>query len=202
MIKVKLSKHLRIKNPADLFYLPVFVHVNNFHEVAAKEFNESFQRAHDLNQPIIPVMIDSYGGHVYSLLSMIDTVKNSSIKVATIVSGKAMSCGAALFSCGAAGHRFAGPNSTIMIHPVSSGSCGKVKDLKADIHEVERVNALIMKIMARNIDQPEDFFIEKMNSKQQTDWFMTAEEAKEIKLATHVKIPSFNIKCCVTMKLE
>ena len=60
---------------------------------------------------------------------MISSIKTSKIPVATIVQGKAMSCGAILFSFGEEGRRFMDPNATLMIHDVSSGQLGKVEEV-------------------------------------------------------------------------
>ena len=59
-------------------------------------------------------------GEVYSLMAMISVIKHAEIPVATIVEGKAMSCGAILFSFGEEGKRFMCPHATLMIHDVSS----------------------------------------------------------------------------------
>ena len=79
---------------------PVIIRVNKFDEDAAKKFDQEMAQAHNTGQKVIPVVIDSYGGQVYSLMSMIGSIKNSELPIATIVEGKAMSCGAILFSFG------------------------------------------------------------------------------------------------------
>ena len=99
-------------------------------------------------QMVLPVVIDSYGGQVYSLMSMISDIQHSRIPVATIVQGKAMSCGAILFSFGTEGRRYMDPDATVMIHDVSSMGWGKVEEIKADAKEVERLNQKVYKMMA------------------------------------------------------
>ena len=79
---------------------PVIVRVNKFDEESAKDFALDLAQAHNTGQNVIPVVIDSYGGQVYSLMSMISAIKNAELPVATIVEGKAMSCGAILSSFG------------------------------------------------------------------------------------------------------
>ena len=79
---------------------PVIVRVNKFDEDSAKKFSLELAQAHNTGQKVIPVVIDSYGGQVYSLMSMISAIKHSELPIATIVEGKAMSCGAVLLSCG------------------------------------------------------------------------------------------------------
>ena len=76
---------------------PMMIRVNKFDEEAAKKFAMEMGQAHNTGQKIIPVIIDSYGGQVYSLMSMISAIKHAELPVATIVEGKAMSCGAVLF---------------------------------------------------------------------------------------------------------
>ena len=53
---------------------PVIVTVNTFDEKSAKEFQQQVAQAHNTGQRIIPVIIDSYGGQVYSLMSMISAI--------------------------------------------------------------------------------------------------------------------------------
>ena len=46
---------------------PVIITVNKFDEKSAKEFQQQLSLAHTTGQKIIPVVIDSHGGQVYSL---------------------------------------------------------------------------------------------------------------------------------------
>jgi membrane-bound ClpP family serine protease len=64
---------------------PVIIRVNKFDEDSAKKFAQEMAQAHNTGQKIIPVIIDSYGGQVYSLMSMISAIKHAEIPVATIV---------------------------------------------------------------------------------------------------------------------
>jgi len=98
-----------LKEPALKDDLPTIIRVRKFDETAAKEFTILMMKAQNTGQPYIPVIIDSYGGQVYSLMSMISDIKHSKVPVATIAQGKAMSCGAILFSFGAEGHRYMDP---------------------------------------------------------------------------------------------
>jgi len=119
---------------------PVIIRVNKFDEESANKFVSEMATAHNTGQKVIPIIIDSYGGQVYSLMTMIAAIKDAELPVATIVEGKAMSCGAILFSFGQEGLRFMDPNATLMIHDVSSGDWGKIEELKASVGEAERLN--------------------------------------------------------------
>ncbi len=181
---------------------PVIVRVNKFNEDSASKFASEVAAAHNTGQDVIPVVIDSYGGEVYSLMSMISAIKNSNLPVATIVEGKAMSCGAVLFSYGEEGRRFMDPNATIMIHDVSSMDFGKVEELKAGAKEADRLNSIIYKMMATNCGHEDSYFMEIVDKKKHADWFLDAKEAKKHNLANHLRVPTIHIDISVKMKLK
>ena len=181
---------------------PVIVRVNKFDEDAAKKFAQQIAQAHNTGQDFIPVVIDSYGGQVYSLMSMIGAIKNAELPVATIVEGKAMSCGAVLLTFGEEGLRFADPNATVMIHDVSSGMYGKIEELKADVKEAERLDEKIYTMMARNCGKKDDYFKKKVFNKKHADWFMDAVEAKKHGIVNHLRLPTLNINVDVNIEIE
>jgi ATP-dependent Clp protease, protease subunit len=181
---------------------PVIVTVNEFNEKAAKEFRSSVALAHNTGQKIIPVVIDSYGGEVYSLMSMISTIKAAELPVATIIEGKAMSCGAILFSFGEEGRRFMDPHATLMIHDVSSHNWGKTEEVKASAEETERLNQIVYKMMAQNCGKKDDYFLKLVHKRGHADWFLDAEECKKHGLANQLRVPKFKISVDVEIDFE
>ena len=181
---------------------PVIVRVNKFDEDSAKEFQVNLAKAHNSGQKVIPVVIDSYGGQVYSLMAMISAIQSSEIPVATIIEGKAMSCGAILFTFGAEGMRFMDQNATLMIHDVSSGNWGKVEEIKADAKETERLNAKVYEMMARNCGKPDDYFLKIVHERGHADWFLDANEAKKHNIANQLRMPKLSVKVDVNIDLE
>ena len=181
---------------------PIIIRVNRFDEKSANEFSHKMALAHSTRQKVIPVVIDSYGGQVYSLMSMIAAIESSELPVATIVEGKAMSCGAVLLSFGEQGMRFADPNATVMIHDVSSGGWGKIEELKADVAEAERLDEKIFTMMARNCGKKDDYFKKKVFNKKHADWFMDAQEAKRHGLVNHLRLPKLKIKINAEIDFE
>ena len=181
---------------------PIIIRVNRFDEKSATEFAAKMAAAHSTGQKVIPVIIDSYGGQDYALMSMIAAIRSAEIPVATIVEGKAMSCGAVLLTFGEDGMRFADPDATIMIHDVSSGGHGKIEELKADVKEAERLDEKIFTMMARNCGKKDDYFKKKVFNKKHADWFMDAQEAKRHGLVNHLRVPKLNIKVHVDIDFE
>jgi len=178
--------------------LPIVIRVRKFDEAAAKEFSELMSVAQNTGQPVVPVIIDSYGGQVYSLMSMISDIRHSKIDVATIVQGKAMSCGALLFSFGKDGMRYMDPDATLMIHDVSSMRFGKVEEIKASAEETERLNKKVYRMMAKNCGHPEDYFLDIIHQKGHADWFLDTPQARKHNLANYDHIPTLKI----TTKVE
>lgn len=199
-IKTKIDPKLKISSLGDALKLPQIVQVRGeFTEDMASDFASSFHSAEQTGQPIIPIVIDSYGGDVYALLSMIDIIKTSKAKVATIVLGKAMSAGAFLASCGTEGLRFMSPHSTLMIHSVSSGGVGNVDEMKINVNEQIRLNKKVMEILSTNCGHPKKYFEEIMDEKK-NDWYVTPQEAKKHNLVNEVRIPEFFVE--ITAKVE
>lgn len=182
----------------ELIQQPVVVRVRKFDEDAAKTFGEEMEKAHLTGQPVIPVVIDSYGGQVYSLLDMIAQVQSAKLPVVTVLEGKGMSCGAMLFAMGQ--QRYMAPHSTLMLHDVSSGNWGKVEEVKADAKETERLHKLIFGIVAKNVGKDADYFTKILHDKGHAEWYLTAKEAKKHNLCTHIGIPEFSAEISLTYK--
>jgi len=181
---------------------PVIIRVNKFDEKSAKDFQDQVALAHNTGQKVIPVVIDSYGGQVYSLMSMISAIKHSEIPVATIIEGKAMSCGAILFSFGEQGLRFMDPDATLMIHDVSSMAWGKVEEVKVSAEETDRLNQIVYTMMARNCGKKDDHFLKIVHRKGHADWFLDATEAKKHGMANQLRVPKLNINISVDIDFE
>lgn len=191
-----LVKEVELRND------PVVITVNEFTEESANEFAVLVSAAQNTGQKVIPVVIDSYGGQAYALLSMIGTIKSSTVPIATIVKGKAMSCGALLASFGEEGLRFMDKDAVIMIHDVSSSAFGKVEELMSDAREAERLNKKLYTMMARNCGKPDDYFLNLIHDKGHADWFLEADEAKEHNLVQQLRVPTLKGKITVSIDLE
>jgi ATP-dependent Clp protease protease subunit len=200
MISTNIDSNLRYDTLDKLLYrIPRVVVVNKFNEESALKFANDMQGARNAGMPVIPVIIDSYGGEVYSLLSMVDTIRSyaQDTPVATIVTGKAMSCGAILFTCGTEGYRYMGPNATLMIHDVASAGRGKVEEIKADAKETDRLQDHVYEMMAKNCGHEPKYFWKIVHEKGRADWYLDPKEARLHNIANHVRVPGMklSVKC-------
>jgi ATP-dependent Clp protease protease subunit len=84
----------------------------------------------------IAFYINSPGGVVTSGLAIYDTMQYVRPAVSTVCIGQAASMGSLLLAAGAPGHRFALPNSRIMIHQPSGGIQGQATDIEIQAREI------------------------------------------------------------------
>ena len=96
-MKTILTKNDLLKE-SELRSNPITIRVDEFTPNGAKEFAAKMEAAHNTGQPVIPIVIDSYGGQVYSLMAMIAQIKSAEKPIATIIEGKAMSCGGSIIN--------------------------------------------------------------------------------------------------------
>jgi len=198
----ELDPKLKAYKLEDILIEPIIVTVNDFTETSAKIFAADMNKAQRTGQEIIPIVIDSYGGAAYALLSMIDTIRSCPLQVATIVQGKAMSCGSILFSFGTKEMRYAAPYSTLLIHQLAHGTWGKLEETQVKVKECERLSKLIYSEMSKNCGQEPKFLHEEMIKRNNADWYLTPTQAKKIGLVDHIKIPTFTTKVNITQVLS
>lgn len=171
--------------------------VNEFSEYGVKCFKSDFDDLNNSNLPIIPILIDSFGGEVYSLLAMLDIISTATKPVATIALGKAMSCGSILLACGTKGLRFVGHHSTVMVHDVATVSFGKIEELKADVGEGDRLNNKIFDLLDERCGRAKGYFQKIVAQKKHANWYLDPPEVVKHGIADHIGMPvidsSFNI---------
>ncbi len=123
----------------------------------------------------IHIYINSPGGLVTAGLAIYDTMQYVKPDVSTICIGQAASMGALLLAGGAAGKRFALPNSRVLIHQPLGGAQGQATEIDIQAREILRVREELANILARHTGQP----LEKVHRDTERDFFMTGQQARE-----------------------
>ena len=182
---------------------PKLLIVNDFCEEANNLFTLGFNNIKNDCQPFIPILIDSFGGDVLSLFSMLDMIDSSDKPVITAVSSKAMSCGSALLSAGTKGYRFASPRATILIHEASTQLEGKAADIISDAKNMEALNEKLMELLAKNSNRPASFYKNLIKKGNNADLYLSAEEALECGIIDHIGLPEIemNVKAEYTLNI-
>jgi ATP-dependent Clp protease protease subunit len=140
-----------------------------------------FLEAENPDKPIA-MYINSPGGVVSSGLAIYDTMQWIKCPVATVCLGTAYSMGSFLLMAGAAGHRIALPNASIMVHQPSGGFQGVVSDIQRHAEDILRTKKRLQEIYARHCGRS----YEEVERTLDRDHFMTAAEAREWGLVDHV----------------
>lgn len=132
--------------------------------------------------------INSPGGSITAGMAIYDTMQYINCDVATYCIGQASSMGAVLLTAGAAGKRFALPNSRIMIHQPLAGMQGTATELEIHAKEVLRIKRRMNEILHRHTGKT----LDQLEADTDRDNFMTAEEARDYGLIDHVlaKLPT------------
>jgi ATP-dependent Clp protease protease subunit len=124
----------------------------------------------------VQLYINSPGGVVTAGLAIYDTMQYVRSPVSTICIGQAASMGALLLCAGEKGHRYALPNSRVMIHQPHGGARGFASDIEIQAKEIRHLKETCIDILVqatgkdretigRDIDR--DFY---MGSKQAVEY--------------------------------
>lgn len=131
----------------------------------------------------ISLYINSPGGSITAGMAIYDTMQFIRPDVTTICVGQCASMGAVLLAAGAAGKRFALPNSRILIHqPSIGGISGQATDIRIHAEEIMRMRELISNILAKHTKQA----IEVIDHDIERDRIMNSVQAKEYGLVDQV----------------
>ena len=122
----------------------------------------------------ISIYINSPGGIISSGLAIYDTMQFIKPEVATLCVGQAASMGSLLLAGGAAGKRFALPNSRVMIHQPLGGFQGQASDVEIHAKEILLMKQKVNEILARHCGKT----VKKIEQDTDRDNFLNADEAK------------------------
>ena len=130
----------------------------------------------------VHLYINSPGGSVTAGLAIYDTMQYISCDVATYCIGQCASMGAVLLTAGAAGKRFALPNSRIMIHQPLAGMEGTAEEILIHAREFKKIKEKMNGILLKHTGKP----LDQIERDTDRDRFMSAEEACDYGLIDRV----------------
>ncbi|MHC6215746.1 ATP-dependent Clp endopeptidase proteolytic subunit ClpP [Stenotrophomonas acidaminiphila] len=130
----------------------------------------------------ISIYINSPGGVVTAGMAIYDTMQYIKPDVSTICVGQAASMGALLLAAGAAGKRFALPNSRVMIHQPLGGFQGQATDIDIHAREILTLRARLNEVLAKHTGQS----LETIARDTERDNFKSAADAQVYGLVDQV----------------
>jgi ATP-dependent Clp protease, protease subunit len=133
-------------------------------------------------QKDIWLYINSPGGSVTAGMAIYDTMQFVSCDIATITMGLAASMGQFLLCAGAAGKRYALPNSRIMMHQPLGGLRGQAADIAIQAEQMAYTKKMLFERIAQHTGQS----YEKVVADADRDRWFSAQEAKDYGIIDHV----------------
>ncbi len=138
------------------------------------------------NSKDITLYINSPGGSVTEGLAIYDTMQHIKSDVSSVCIGIAASMASVLLMAGKEGKRYALPHSTIMVHQLSHGLKGSLKDTKTGVRHVESLEDMLLNIYVKHVPKDEESCITQWGGKTNAESFddikptrMKPDEAKE-----------------------
>ena len=130
----------------------------------------------------ISLYINSPGGSISAGMVIYDTMQLIPNDVATVAMGLAASMGQFLLCAGAAGKRYATPNTRIMMHQPSGGLGGTASDIKIQAEQMLFIKKRMANLIAEHTGQT----LEQIEQDSDRDRWFDADEAREYGIIDHV----------------
>lgn len=99
-------------------------------------------------EPHIDLHIYSPGGDAFMGLSIYDFIRKNPVPIHTYIDGNIASAATFMFLAGA--KRFMSPNSTVLIHQVSTTFWGKFEDLKDEVKNTTEIMKIVRNLYSEN----------------------------------------------------
>ena len=135
----------------------------------------------------ISMLVSTHGGsasEMFSILDVMDMVKERTCDIETFGIGKVMSAGVPILAAGTKGRRKVGQNCRIMLHNVMSGTGGTIFSMENELEEIKWVQERYIETLA-SYTKLTPSKIKKL-LKAQRDVYISAEEAIKMGIADEI----------------
>jgi ATP-dependent Clp protease protease subunit len=133
----------------------------------------------------VDLYINSPGGSVIDGLAIYDTMQLIKPQVSTICVGLAASMAAVIATGGAAGKRYALPNSKLLIHQPWGGFQGQASDIEIHAKEMLDTKRRLTEILAKHTGQS----VKQLEKDTDRDHYFSADEAQKYGLIDQIIRP-------------
>ena len=135
----------------------------------------------------ISLIISTHGGvasDMFSILDIMDMIKERTCDIETFGIGKVMSAGVPILAAGTKGRRKVGRNCRIMLHNVLAGTGGTITSMENELEEIKWVQERYIECLA-NYTKLTKSKIKRL-LKTQKDVYISAEEAIKMGIADEI----------------
>ncbi|MBP7461926.1 MAG: ATP-dependent Clp protease proteolytic subunit [Candidatus Delongbacteria bacterium] len=135
----------------------------------------------DSDDPI-KVFINSQGGHVESGDTIYDLLHYVKPPIIMIGTGWVASAAITIYLGAAKSNRYSLPNTRYLIHQPSGGVMGSASDIKIEAEEILKIRKRVNELISRETGQS----LKRVESDTERNYWMSAKEAKEYGIVTHI----------------
>jgi ATP-dependent Clp protease, protease subunit len=121
----------------------------------------------------ITMYINSPGGDISAMWSIVDTMNIIKNDVSTVCTGIAASAGSVVLANGAKGKRFILPHSRVMIHQPLGGTRGQVTDIEIQVKELLIAKKEILEFFVNTTKTD----VETLRADMERDYWLNAQQA-------------------------
>ena len=135
----------------------------------------------------ISMMVSTHGGsasEMFSILDVMDMVKQRTCDIETIGIGKVMSAGVPILAAGTKGKRKVGRNCRIMLHNVLAGTGGTIFSMENELEEIKWIQERYIQCLSHYTKLTPSKI--KKILKSQKDVYISAEEAIKMGIADEI----------------
>lgn len=155
------------------------------HKIYPAEDGSEERMVESVYQPI-EFILSTEGGSVQDMFSVYDVIRDirETYEIGMFGMGKVMSAGVLLLASGTKGQRKVGRNCRLMLHAISGGQFGSLKELEVDIKEVKWYQARYIEALAKETNMSE----RKIRSlfRKKTDTYFDAQQAVDWGIADEI----------------
>ena len=159
---------------------------NNSHTIVPKD-PQNLDSEEVIVARSISMMVSTHGGtasDMFSILDVMDMVKERTCDIETFGIGKVMSAGVPILAAGTKGKRKVGKNCRIMLHNVMAGTGGTIFSMENELEEIKWTQERYIETLA-SYTKLTPAKIKKL-LKAQRDVYISAEEAIKMGIADEI----------------
>ena len=135
----------------------------------------------------IKMFVSTHGGSasdMFSILDVMETVKDKTCDIETVGIGKVMSAGVPILAAGTKGKRKIGKNCRVMLHSVMAGFGGTIFNMENELEEIKWVQDRYIETLAEYTNLTKKKLKKMLRS--QRDIYISAEKAVKLGIADEI----------------
>ena len=137
------------------------------------------------------ILIDSPGGYVTTLNSMLSIIENSDVRFHTVAIGSAASCGLLLLAGGDV--RYATDRAQILFHDISAGTFGHPDEMLEDIERIKKLSSSVLTKFAKKTKHNLTWWKKEADKRKSRDFWFDSKKALDHGVIDHIGMPKIEI---------